>query len=132
MEQGNENEDQPDANERTAELLNGDIGDGNTGQDDEGSSPQADWTGTESHTGNEDSVGTNKSEGVADHKVACFSAADSNSLCCISRTCSACCLAALHSLENRQSNAEFTPAFPQCCNDALTHVCVCVCLLDPL
>lgn len=118
MEQENENEDQPDANGRTAELLNGDIGDGNTGQDDEGSSPQADWTGTASHAGSEDSV--------ADHKVPCVSAADSNSLCCIFRSCHDCCLAALHSLENRRFNAECTPAFPQRCNDALPHVCVCV------
>lgn len=134
MEQGNENEDQADASERTAELVNGDIGDGNAGQDDEGSSPQADWTGTESHAGNEDGVGTSKSEGVADHKVTCFSAADSNSWCCIFRTCPDCRLAALRLPENRQFNADFAPAFPQRCNDAVTHVCVCVCvcLPDPL
>lgn len=95
MEQEKENGDQPDASERTAELLNGDIGDGNAGQDDEGSAPQAHWTGTESHTGNEDGVGTNKSEGVADHKVTCFSAAELKSSCCIFRTCHECCLAAL-------------------------------------
>lgn len=73
MEQEKENEDKQDTNERTAGILNGDIGDGNTGQEDEGSSPQADWTGTESHTGNEDVAGTEsehrQSEGVADHKV---------------------------------------------------------------
>lgn len=73
MEQEKENEDKQDTNGRTAGILNGDIGDGNMGQEDEGSSPQADWTGTESHTGNEDSAGTEsehgQSEGVADHKV---------------------------------------------------------------
>lgn len=75
MEQEKENEDKPDTNERTAGILNGDIGDGDgdTGQGDEGSCPQADWTGTESHTGNEDSAGPEsehrQSEGVADHKV---------------------------------------------------------------
>lgn len=90
MEQENENEEQPDASERTAELLNGDIGDGTAGQDDEGSSPQPHWTGTGSHTGNEDGVGTNKSEGVADHKVTCFSAAELKSLCCMLPGCSAC------------------------------------------
>lgn len=73
MEQEKENEDKQDTNERTAGILNGDIGDGNTGQEDEGSYPQADWTGTESHAGNEDLAGTEsehrQSEGVADHKV---------------------------------------------------------------
>lgn len=76
MEQEKESEEQADTNERTAGLLNGDIGDGNAGQDHEGS--QADWTGTESHTGNEDSAGTDKSEGVADQKVT-----DSDALCCM-------------------------------------------------
>lgn len=72
MEQEKENEDKQDTNERTAGILNGDIWDGNTGQKDEGSSPQADWTGT-GHTGNKDVAGTEseprQSEGVADHKV---------------------------------------------------------------
>lgn len=73
MEQEKENEDKQDTNERTAGMLNGDFGHGNTGQEDEGSSLQADRTGTESHTGNEDSTGTEnehrQSEGVPDHKV---------------------------------------------------------------
>lgn len=73
MEQERENEDKQDTNERTAGMLNGDFGHGNTGQEDEGSSLQADRSDTESHTGNEDSTGTEtehrQSEEVADHKV---------------------------------------------------------------
>lgn len=73
MEREKENEDEQDANERTAGILNGDIGDGITAQEDEDSSPQAERTDSESQTGNEDSTGTEsepgQSEGVADHKV---------------------------------------------------------------
>lgn len=73
MEQEKENEDKQDTSERTAGIVNGDIGDGATPQEDEGSSPQADWTGTESQSGNEDSAGTEsehgQSQGAADHKV---------------------------------------------------------------
>ncbi|XP_056908555.1 FYVE, RhoGEF and PH domain-containing protein 4a isoform X4 [Takifugu flavidus] len=72
MEQEKEYEDQQDTNERTAGIINGDIGNRNTGPEDEGSSPQGHWTGTESHTGNEDGTETEsvhrQSEGVADQK----------------------------------------------------------------
>lgn len=73
MEQEEEYEDQQDTNERTAGIINGDIRNRNTGPEDEGSSPQGDWTGTESHTGNGDSTETEsvhrQSEGIADQKV---------------------------------------------------------------
>lgn len=73
MEQEKEYEDQEATNERTAGIINGDIRNRNTGPEDEGSSPQEDWTGTESHTGNGDSTKTEsvhrQSEGVADQKV---------------------------------------------------------------
>lgn len=73
MEREKEYEDQQDTKERTSGIVNGDIGNRNTGPEDEGSSPQGDRTGKESHTGNEDATETEsvhrQSEGVADQKV---------------------------------------------------------------
>lgn len=99
MDQEKENEDKQDTNKRTAGILNGDVGDGNTGEEDEGSSPQADRTATESPPGNEDSAGTegerSHSEGLADHKVRALLRCVYIALVCTSRSllpgCSARC-----------------------------------------
>lgn len=102
MEGEKEKEDKQDSNERTAGILNGDIGDGHTGQEDEGSSPQADWTGTESHAGNEDSAGTEtelgQREDVAEHKVRAPLLCASMRRVVHLQTCHACCLDAPHGL----------------------------------
>lgn len=77
MEQDKEKEDKEENGSvriETAGLVNGDMGDGRTEQDEDHSPPQMDRTDTESHTKNEDSGTTTESEhrneeGSADHKV---------------------------------------------------------------
>ncbi|XP_018558968.1 FYVE, RhoGEF and PH domain-containing protein 4a isoform X2 [Lates calcarifer] len=76
MEQDKEKEDKEENGSvriETAGLVNGDMGDGRTEQDEDHSPPQMDRTDTESHTKNEDSGTTTESEhrneeGSADHK----------------------------------------------------------------
>ncbi|KAG7214927.1 hypothetical protein INR49_005202 [Caranx melampygus] len=78
MEQDKEKEDKEESESEivrieTAGLVNGDMGDGSTEQDEDHSSPQTDRTDTESHMENEDSGTTTESEhrneeGSTDHK----------------------------------------------------------------
>lgn len=77
MEQDKEKENKQEKNNesvRTAGMVNGDMGDGGTEQNDDHSRPHTDRTGTESQSENEDSGTQTESEhrngeGGADHKV---------------------------------------------------------------
>lgn len=80
MEQDNEKEDKQERDNdsvRTAELVNGNMGDGSTEQSDDHSAAHTDRTDTESHTENEDSETRTESEDRngevgADHKVRAY------------------------------------------------------------